>query len=37
MHTKISNIRDITRENGVRNKEEYFINMADSRHIEFGK
>ena len=37
MHTKISNISGITRENGVRNKEDGFYNMADGRHIGLGK
>ena len=33
----MSNIRGITRENGVRNKEDDLTNISDGRHVEFGK
>ena len=36
LHTKISHIRAITLENGVRNKNGAFSNMADVCHIRFG-
>jgi len=36
LHTKISNIRGITRAYTIRNKEVEFSNMADGGHIGFG-
>ena len=36
-YIKNSNVRAIACENGIRNKEDDFSNMADGRHVGFGK